>query len=381
MAEPRERSSIGAVLLIARLGFTGRVFFTVWRAQQDDDPVGKRSSSSRLNVGWRVVLAGDESARGHDSTANDEPEIVDDPAGVADPAHDDDDPAGVADPAHNDDPAGVADPAHDDLVGVVDSPHHQDLAMDGPVEIHAPEEVLQLPAKRSSDRSSKSKRAMTTTSSGSKAPEVEQSAIRLSRSRQPKKSVASSVSVVGRPSSDWSERHRSQSGYRRQGVTSQLARVQQQGTLQLQDRIHPCYLMSAVCSARQWPKPATRVAEAATSSKTSKATDDRLSDFHVKKSSKTYSARSSLFTQSWAWSQRSPSWIWKTSRPRARHSTARLGEESETYMQLPRLCLRHSGLQQSARPHIRVSVGDEKWSNSLVPAACKQPTQLPPRAA
>ena len=90
-----------------------------------------------------------------------------------------DDPAGVADPAHDvDDPAGVADPAHDDPGGVVDSPHHQGLAMDGPVEIHAPEEVLQLPAKRSSDGSSKSKRAMTTTSSGSKATEVEQSAVR-----------------------------------------------------------------------------------------------------------------------------------------------------------------------------------------------------------
>ena len=136
---------------------------------------------------------------------------------------------------------------------VVDSPHHQDLAMDGPVEILAPEEVLQLPAKRSSDGSSKSKRAMTTTSYGSKATEVEQSAVRPSRSRQPKKSVASSVSVVGQPSSDGSERHRSRSGYRRQGVTSQLSRVPQQGTLQLQERIHPCYLMSAVCSARQWP--------------------------------------------------------------------------------------------------------------------------------
>ena len=76
---------------------------------------------------------------------------MDDPAGVADPAHDDDDPEDVADPAHDDDdPAGVADPAHDDahLGCVVDSPHHQDLAMDSPVEIHAPEEVLQLPAKR-----------------------------------------------------------------------------------------------------------------------------------------------------------------------------------------------------------------------------------------
>ena len=132
---------------------------------------------------------------------------------------------------------------------------------------------------------------MTATSSGSKATEVEQSAVRPSRSRQPKKSVASSMSVVGRPSSDGSERHRSQSGYR-------MSRVPQQGTLQLQDRIHSCYLMSAVCSAHQWPKPATRIAEAATSSKTSKATDDRLSRFHVKKSSKTYSSRSPLFTQS-----------------------------------------------------------------------------------
>ena len=41
----------------------------------------------------------------------------------------------------------------------------------------------------------------------------------------------------------------------------------------------------------------------------------------------------------------------------------------------------HSGLQQSARPHIRVSVGDEKWSNSRVPTACKQPTQSPARDA
>ena len=203
MAEPRDRPSVGAVLLIARLGFTGRVVFTVWWAQRDDDLAGKRSSSSRLSEGWRVVSAGDESAGGHDSAANDEPEIVDDPACVADPAHDDDDPASLADPAHDDDdPAGVADPAHDDddPGGVVDSPHHQDLTMDGPVEILALEEVLQLPAKRLSDGSSKSKRAMTATSSGSKAMEVEQSAVRPSRSRQPKKSVASSVSVVGWPS-------------------------------------------------------------------------------------------------------------------------------------------------------------------------------------
>ena len=190
MAEPRDRPSVGAVLLIARLGFTGRVVFTVWWAQRDDDLAGKRSSSSRLGEGWRVVSAGDESAGGHDSAANDEPEIVDDPACVADPAHDDDDPASLADPAHDDDDPG----------GVVDSPHHQDLTMDGPVEILALEEVLQLPAKRLSNGSSKSKRAMTATSSGSKAMEVEQSAVRPSRSRQPKKSVASSVSVVGWPS-------------------------------------------------------------------------------------------------------------------------------------------------------------------------------------
>ena len=62
-----------------------------------------------------------------------------------------------------------ADPAHD-----VDDP------------AHAPEEVLQLPAKRLGDRSSKSKRAMTTTSSGSKATEVEFLPSGPSRSRQPK---------------------------------------------------------------------------------------------------------------------------------------------------------------------------------------------------
>ena len=77
---------------------------------------------------------------------------------------------------------------------------------------------------------------------------------------------------------DGSERHRSRSGYHRQRVTSQLSRVPQQGTLQLQDRIQLSYLMSAVCSARQWPKPATRIAEAATSSKTSKATDSDFPD-------------------------------------------------------------------------------------------------------
>ena len=36
-----------------------------------------------------------------------------------------------------------------------------------------------------------------------------------------------------------------------------------------------------------------------------------------------------------------------------------------------------SGLQQSATPHLRASVGGKKWSNSPVPAVWKQPTLLP----
>ena len=81
-----------------------------------------------------------------------------------------------------------------------------------------PEEVLQLPTKRKSDGLFKTKRVKTATGSGSKATEVEQSAGRPSRSHEPKKSVASSVSMVGRPKSDsssgakGSERHRSRSG-------------------------------------------------------------------------------------------------------------------------------------------------------------------------
>ena len=91
--------------------------------------------------------------------------------------------------------------------------------MDDSVEIHAPEDALQLlPTKGKSDGSSKTKRAKTATGSGSKATEVEQSAGRPSRSREPKKSVSSSVSLVGWPRSDsvsgakGSERHRSRSG-------------------------------------------------------------------------------------------------------------------------------------------------------------------------
>ena len=93
--------------------------------------------------------------------------------------------------------------------------------MDDSVEIHAPEDALQLPpTKRKSDGSSKTKRAKTATGSGSKATEVEQSAGRPSRFREPKKSVSSSVSVVEWPKSDGgseskgSEHHRSRSGER-----------------------------------------------------------------------------------------------------------------------------------------------------------------------
>ena len=92
--------------------------------------------------------------------------------------------------------------------------------MDNSVEIHAPEDALQLPpSKGRSDGSSKKKRAKTATESGSKATEAD-SAGRPSRSREPKKSVSSSVSMVGRPRSDGvsgtkgSERHRSRSGER-----------------------------------------------------------------------------------------------------------------------------------------------------------------------
>ena len=88
--------------------------------------------------------------------------------------------------------------------------------MDDSVQIHAPEETLQLPSKRaSSDGSSKSKRTKAkATSSGSRATEAEKSASRPSRSREPK-SVVSSVSEVGRPSSDGSDRHRSRSSDRK----------------------------------------------------------------------------------------------------------------------------------------------------------------------
>ena len=73
--------------------------------------------------------------------------------------------------------------------------------MDDSVEIHAPEETLQLPSKRaSSDGSSKSKQTKTkATSSGSREP----------------KSVVSSVSEVGRLSSDGPDRHRSRSSDRK----------------------------------------------------------------------------------------------------------------------------------------------------------------------
>ena len=90
-------------------------------------------------------------------------------------------------------------------------------AMDDSVEIHAPEDALQLPpTKRKSDGSSKSKRAKTATGSGSKATGAD-SAGRPSRSREQKKTMSSSVSVVERPRSDGvsgtkgSEHHRERS--------------------------------------------------------------------------------------------------------------------------------------------------------------------------
>ena len=93
-------------------------------------------------------------------------------------------------------------------------------AMDDSVEIYAPEDALQFPpSKCESDGSSKMKRAKTATRSGSKATEAV-SAGRPSRSWDQKKTVSSSVSVVGRPRSDGvsgtkgSERHRSRSGKR-----------------------------------------------------------------------------------------------------------------------------------------------------------------------
>ena len=74
--------------------------------------------------------------------------------------------------------------------------------MDDSMEIHAPEEAIQLPSKRpTSEGSYKSKRVKTkaTTSKESSQP----------------KSVASSVSVVGRPSSHGSDRRRSRSPERK----------------------------------------------------------------------------------------------------------------------------------------------------------------------
>ena len=80
--------------------------------------------------------------------------------------------------------------------------------MDDSVEIHAPEEAIQLPSKRSgSEGSSKTKRTKTKATT--------------SESSQPK-SGTSSISVVGRPSSHGSERRRSRSPERkrRHGTTN-----------------------------------------------------------------------------------------------------------------------------------------------------------------
>ena len=94
--------------------------------------------------------------------------------------------------------------------------------MDDSIEIHAPEEGIQVPpVKRRDDGSSKTKkRAESATSS--KAMEAE-SADRPSRPHDKKKTLSSSISVVGRSRSDGSpvpsgtngsERHRSGSGDR-----------------------------------------------------------------------------------------------------------------------------------------------------------------------
>ena len=99
--------------------------------------------------------------------------------------------------------------------------------MDDSIEIHAREEGLQVPpVKRKDDESSKkldsTKRADSATSSTSKAMEAD-SVSRPSRSRDKKKTLSSSVSVVWRSRSDGgpvpsgtkgSERHRSRSGDR-----------------------------------------------------------------------------------------------------------------------------------------------------------------------
>ena len=99
--------------------------------------------------------------------------------------------------------------------------------MDGSIEIHAPEEGLQVPpVKHRDDGSSKklhlTKRADSTTSLASRAMEAD-SVDWPSRSCDKKKTLSSSISVVGRSRSDGgpvpsgtkgSEHHRSRSGDR-----------------------------------------------------------------------------------------------------------------------------------------------------------------------
>ena len=99
------------------------------------------------------------------------------------------------------------------------------------------------------DGSSKSKRTKTkATSSGSRATEAEKSAARPSRSREPK-SVVSSVSAVGRPSSDGSDRHRSRSADRKR----------RHGADRRQDfPTPPSWQGPAVRFARQYRLPSTR---------------------------------------------------------------------------------------------------------------------------
>ena len=88
--------------------------------------------------------------------------------------------------------------------------------MDDLIQIHAPEEGIQVPPVKCRDDGSSKTKKRAESATSSKATEAE-SADRLSRSRDKKKTLSSSVSVVGRSRSDGgpvpsgtngSERHR-----------------------------------------------------------------------------------------------------------------------------------------------------------------------------
>ena len=89
----------------------------------DDDPA---SDSPADDGPTDDVSAGDGSARGSVMVTDDEPEIVDDPEDIADPAHSQQS-AGDGPALDDDDTAGVAGPAH-----------HQNPAVDGPAVVDGP---------------------------------------------------------------------------------------------------------------------------------------------------------------------------------------------------------------------------------------------------